>query len=52
MIREFVENVWKSEPAAVITKATNMTSATVSSERELEGKLQSIVSQIEGVVLA
>ena len=42
----------KSEPAAVITEATNMTGATVSSEREVEGKLQSIVSHAEGVVLA
>ena len=52
MTRDFVENAGKSEPAAVITEATNMTGATVSSEREVEGKLQSIVSHAEGVVLA
>ena len=52
MTREFVENAGKAEPVAVITEATNMTGATVSSESEVEGKLQNIVAQAEGVVLA
>jgi ribonuclease J len=52
MTQEFVENARESEPVAVVTEATNMTGATVSSETEVENKLQSIVSQAEGVVLA
>jgi ribonuclease J len=52
MTRDFVENARDSEPAAVITEATNMTGATVSSETEVENKLHSIVSHSEGIVLA
>ena len=52
MTRDFVEHARDSEPVAVITEATNMTGATVSSETDVENKLQSIVSQAEGIVLA
>jgi ribonuclease J len=52
MTREFVANARESEPIAVVTEATNMTGATVSSETEVENKLHSIVSQAEGIVLA
>jgi ribonuclease J len=52
MTSEFVENAKNAEPVAVITEATNMTGATVSSEAEVEAKLQNIVSAAEGVVLA
>lgn len=52
MTRDFVEKAEESEPVAVISEATNMTGASVSSEAEVECKLQSIVSHAEGVVLA
>ncbi len=52
MTRDFVDNAKKAEPTAIITEATNMTSATVSSEAEVEGKLDSIVSSANGIVLA
>lgn len=51
MTREFVELAKAAEPAAVICEATNMTNVHVSSEREVEAKLHSIVSQTEGLVL-
>jgi ribonuclease J len=52
MTVEFIDNARDSDPVAVVTEATNMTGATISSETEVEDKLQSIVSQAEGVVLA
>jgi ribonuclease J len=52
MTRDFVENAEKAEPTAIITEATNMTGASVSSETEVESKLNSIVSEADGVVLA
>ncbi len=52
MTADFVEKATASEPVAVVTEATNMTGATISSETEVENKLQSIVSHAEGVVLA
>jgi ribonuclease J len=52
MTRDFVENAKKAEPAAIITEATNMTGATVSSEAEVEGKLNNIVAGADGIVLA
>jgi ribonuclease J len=52
MTREFVENAKEVEPTAIITEATNMTGATVSSEAEVEGKLYSIVENADGIVLA
>jgi ribonuclease J len=52
MTRDFVEQARASEPVAVVSEGTNMTGATVSSEVEVEGKLHSIVSQAEGIVLA
>ena len=52
MTGEFVEAAKKAEPVAVVTEATNMTAASVSSEAEVEGKLNSIVAQAEGIVLA
>jgi ribonuclease J len=47
-----VENAKKAKPAAIITEATNMTGATVSSEAEVEGKLNNIVAGADGIVLA
>jgi ribonuclease J len=52
MTRDFVENAKKAQPVAIVTEATNMTGATVSSEAEVEGKLDKIVAQADGIVLA
>ncbi|MCW4007796.1 MAG: MBL fold metallo-hydrolase [Candidatus Bathyarchaeota archaeon] len=52
LTRDFVEHAAKAEPVAVITEATNMTGATVSSEVEVESKLDSIVAAADGIVLA
>ena len=52
MTSDFVENAKKAEPTAIITEATNMTGATVSSEAEVERKLNSIVAGTDGIVLA
>jgi ribonuclease J len=52
MTRDFLEGAKNAEPVAVITEATNMTGAAVSSETEVEGKLNSIVAQADGIVLA
>ena len=52
MTQEFVEAAKASEPVAVVTEATNMTGASVSNEFEVQNKLDSIISQADGVVLA
>jgi ribonuclease J len=52
MTREFVERARAAEPVAVVCEATNMTNVSVSSEREVEAKLNHVVSQTEGLVLA
>jgi ribonuclease J len=52
MTRDFVETAKNAKPAAIITEATNMTDATISSEAEVEGKLDSIVARADGIVLA
>ncbi|MDH7477598.1 MAG: MBL fold metallo-hydrolase [Candidatus Bathyarchaeota archaeon] len=52
MTEEFVNKVKENEPVAVVSEATNMTGASVSSEDEVEGKLNDIVQQADGVVLA
>jgi ribonuclease J len=52
MTRDFVENAKNAKPVAIVTEATNMTGASVSSEAEVEGKLDKIVSRAEGIVLA
>lgn len=49
---EFVEKTVESKPLAVITEATNMTGASVSSENEVENKLNSVVGEANGIVLA
>ena len=46
MTRDFVENARKAEPVAVVTEAT------VSSEAEVEGKLDRVVAGADGIVLA
>ncbi|MEM3699652.1 MAG: MBL fold metallo-hydrolase [Candidatus Bathyarchaeia archaeon] len=52
MTKDFVEKAEESEPVAVVSEATNMTGASVSSESEVENKLNDIVQQAAGVVLA
>ena len=52
MTHDFVENAKNAKPVAIVTEATNMTGATVSSEAEVQGKLDSIVAQTDGIVLA
>ncbi len=52
MTHEFVEKARESEPIGVVTEATNMTGATVSNEVEVEAKLDKIVSQVDGIMLA
>jgi len=52
MTRDFVDKVKHAEPVAVVSEATNMTGASVSSEREVEDKLNCIVEQANGIVLA
>ena len=52
MTRDFVAKASEAEPVAVVTEATNMTGASVSSEGEVEGKLNAIVREAEGIVLA
>jgi len=52
MTSDFVEQAKKAEPVAVVTEATNMTGASVASESEVENKLNSIVGQADGIVLA
>jgi ribonuclease J len=52
MTKDFVENAQKAEPVAIVTEATNMTGATVSSETEVESKLDSVVAAADGIVLA
>jgi len=52
MTSDFVEKAKEAEPVAVVTEATNMTGASVSSEGEVENKLNSIVGQADGIVLA
>jgi mRNA degradation ribonuclease J1/J2 len=52
MTRGFVDKAREAEPVAVITEATNMTGASISSEKDVENKLNSIVSEAEGIVFA
>lgn len=52
MTSDFVEKAKEAEPVAVVTEATNMTGASVSSEVEVENKLNSIVGQADSIVLA
>jgi len=52
MTRDFVDKAKAVEPEALISEATNMTGASISTESEVESKLNSIVSQTDGIVLA
>jgi ribonuclease J len=52
MTRDFVVKAKEAEPVAIVCEATNMTGASISSEAEVEGKLDDIVRQLEGIALA
>jgi ribonuclease J len=52
MTRDFVQKAKATEPVAIVTEATNMIGASVSSESEVESKLSSIVGEADGIVLA
>ena len=52
MTSDFVEKAKEARPVAVITEATNMTGASVSSEEEVKNKLNDIVKQTSGLVVA
>jgi len=52
MTREFAEKAKEAEPVAIVTEATNMTGASVSSETDVESRLSQIVRQTSGIVLA
>lgn len=52
MTGDFVERAKEVEPVAVVTEATNMTEASISSEVEVESKLNHIAQQTDGLVLA
>jgi mRNA degradation ribonuclease J1/J2 len=45
MTRDFVVKAKEAEPAAIVTEAKNMTGASISSEKEVENKLNCIVSE-------
>jgi hypothetical protein len=51
MTHDFVEKARGAEPVAVVTEATNMTGASVSSEAEVESKLNCIVGQASSIFL-
>ncbi|MEM2098805.1 MAG: MBL fold metallo-hydrolase [Candidatus Bathyarchaeia archaeon] len=52
MTRDFIKAVSAARPQVVVTEATNMTGAVVSSEAEVEEKLNQIVMRADGIVLA
>lgn len=52
MTSDFVGKAKEAEPVAVVTEATNMTGASISSEGEVKNKLDSIIGQTSGLVLA
>jgi ribonuclease J len=52
MTRDFAHRSGEAEPIAAVTEATNMIGASASSEAEVESKLDSIIAQSSGIVLA
>jgi mRNA degradation ribonuclease J1/J2 len=52
MTQDFVETARNAKPLTVITEATNITGAAVSSEIEVEDKLNTIVQATDGFVLS
>jgi len=52
MTSDFVAKAKEAKPVAVVTEATNTTGASISSETEVRNKLDRIVGQTSGLVLA
>jgi len=52
MTDDFVAKAEEAEPVAIVTEATNLTGATVSSESEVERKLNNIAKSASGIMLA
>jgi len=52
LTHDFVEKAVEAKPVAIITEATNMTGAYISSEDEVKTKLGNIIHQAKGIVLA
>jgi ribonuclease J len=52
LTQDLVEAAKNEKPVAVVTEATNMTGALVSSENEVESKLVSITELSQGILLA
>ena len=52
MTLDFAAKAKETKPVALVTEATNMTGAFVSSEREVENRLHDIVGQAGDIVLA
>jgi ribonuclease J len=52
MTDDLVEEAKSEKPVAVVTEATNMTGASVSSENEVESKLSNIAAESQGILLA
>jgi len=52
MTQEFVEKAVEAEPVAIICEGTNMTGATVSSEREVMKKVNRVIKDVNGLTLA
>lgn len=51
MTRDLVDKAREAEPVAVVTEATNVTGASISSEKDVKIKLNSIVGEAGGIVL-
>jgi ribonuclease J len=49
---DFIQKAKESEPSALITEGTNLTSVNVSSEKEVERKIDTITGQTGGLLLA
>lgn len=52
MTSDFVEKAKEADPVVVVTEATNMIGASISSEAEVKNKLNRIVGQTSSLVLA
>jgi ribonuclease J len=52
MTQDFIVGAKAADPVAVISEATNMTGASVSSEANVESELNTIIEQANGIVLA
>jgi len=49
---DFIKKAKESKPRAVITEGTNLTSVDISSEKEVEGKIDTVIKHTRGLLLA